>query len=203
MKPLFLIGVAVCLLVSGCDDSKNPLSDPKTSQADERLVGVWRGPNGDDDEYYFVGHAGEKFPDNVLRLVVINRGDRKVKTPEEYLVFPAAIGDKTYLNVIHDGNNNLVKRLDEKGWKAVDVDCYTFLKYKIDGDKLVMWIIDEGAKDRAIKDGKVKGVVEPFEISKFTDTTDNLARFVAKAGDSLWNTQEPCRLERVNVGKKP
>jgi hypothetical protein len=48
MKPFYLIGVAVCLCASGCD-SKNPLSDPQTSKADERLVGEWlnRGADGD------------------------------------------------------------------------------------------------------------------------------------------------------------
>ena len=63
MKPLFVLGVAMCLLASGCvPESKNPLSDPQTSKTDERLVGVWRaqGDNGS-ETYNHVGHAGEKF----------------------------------------------------------------------------------------------------------------------------------------------
>ena len=39
MRKFAFLGVAVYLLISGCDDSKNPLSDPKTSKADEQLVG--------------------------------------------------------------------------------------------------------------------------------------------------------------------
>ena len=203
MKPLFLLSVVVCLCASGCDDSKNPLSDPKTSKADERLLGVWRGPNGDGEVYYHVGHAGENFPNNVMRIMEITHTNGEVEVPEEYLAFPTVIGDKTYLNLVHDGNEKLVKRFDKKGWKAADVDCYTFFKYKFDGDKLVMWIIDEQAKQNGIKAGKVKGVAEPNKIAKFTDTTENVARFVAEAGDSLWDTQEPSRLERVSVGKRP
>ncbi|MGO9111497.1 MAG: hypothetical protein ACLP9L_19895 [Thermoguttaceae bacterium] len=42
-----------------------------------------------------------------------------------------------------------------------------------------------------------------MEITQFTDTTVNLARFVAEAGDGLWNTEEPFSLKRVNVGKNP
>ena len=42
MKPFAFFGLVVCFLALGCDDSKNPLSDPKTSKADERLIGVWR-----------------------------------------------------------------------------------------------------------------------------------------------------------------
>lgn len=57
MKPLFLLGVAVCLGTAGCD-SDNPLSDPQTSKADERLAGIWREPHGDVDFYYHIGHAG-------------------------------------------------------------------------------------------------------------------------------------------------
>ena len=106
-------------------------------------------------------------------------------------------------DVVLDGDKKLVKRLDENGWNAANVDCYTFFKYAFDGDKLVLWAIEESAKGRAIQSGKVKGAAKPCEISKFTDTTANLARFVAEAGDSLWNTEEPCALERVNVGKKP
>ncbi len=60
MKPLFLLGVAVCLGTAGCD-SDNPLSDPQTSKADERLAGIWREPHGDVDFYYHIGHAGAGF----------------------------------------------------------------------------------------------------------------------------------------------
>jgi hypothetical protein len=202
MKPLFLIGVAACFLASGCDDSKNPLSDPKTSKADERLVGVWRQPGGDGDDSY-VGHAGERFPNNVMRIVVVNNSNGELGTPDEYLAFTTVIGDKTYLNLVRDGDNKVVTRLDREGWKAAAVDCYTFLRYKFDGDKLVMWIMDEQAMQKAIQSGKIKGVTKPFESPLFTDSTANLARFVAEAGDSLWNTKEPFRFERVNASKKP
>jgi hypothetical protein len=202
MKPLFLICVAVCLFATGCDDSKNPLSDPNTSKADERLVGVWRNRSDDGEAYYHIGHAGEKFPANMLRIIEIKHSKGTVEPPEEYLVFPSAIGDKTYLNAVLDGDKKLVKRLDEKGWKAVEVDNYTFLKYQCDGDKLVVYLIDESAKQEAIKGGKIKGTVDN-NSAKFTDTTKNVARFASEAGDGLWNTQDPCRFERVEVGKTP
>ena len=102
-----------------------------------------------------------------------------------------------------DGDNDVVKRLDEKGWKTAEVDCYTLLKYQFDGDNLVVYPIDEFAKRKAIQGGKVKGVEEFMRADQFTDTTENVARFVTEAGDSLWNTKEPGRFERVNVGKKP
>jgi hypothetical protein len=203
MKRLFLIGLAACLCATGCDDSKNPLSNPQTSKADERLIGVWLERADDGDVYYHVGHAGDKFPACVMRIVEVKHSKGKLEAPAEYLAFPTVIGDKTYLNFVLDGDKKLVKSLDEKGWKDVEVDCYTFLKYQIDGDKLLVWSIDEDAKQKAISSGKVRGVKEPDQPAKFTDTTKNVARFVKEAGDGLWDTKNAGRLERVNVGKKP
>src|SRR5208337_1470992 len=122
MKPLFLIGVAACLFASGCD-SKTPLSDPQTSKADERLAGVWR-DRSDGDVYYHVGHAGEKFPACMMRVVGIKHSKGNVEPPFECLIFPTVLGDKTYLNVILGGDEKLLKSLDEKGWKSVAVDNY-------------------------------------------------------------------------------
>ncbi|MGO8750293.1 MAG: hypothetical protein ACLQNE_30480 [Thermoguttaceae bacterium] len=58
---LFLLGVAVCLLASGCNDSKKPLSDRQTSKADERLLGVWRERSDDQATYYHVGQNVARF----------------------------------------------------------------------------------------------------------------------------------------------
>ena len=201
MKPLFLLGVAVCLFASGCDDSKNPLSDPQTSKADERLVGVWRGENDDGETYYHVGHAGEKFPSSVMRIVMIEHRKGRVESAEEYFAFATAIGSGTYLNVVLDGDKKLVAGREEKGWKAVEADSYKFFKYQFDGDKLVMWLMDDASKRKAIEGGKVKGGQEPNRPAKFTDTTENVARFVAEAGDSLWDMKDPLRFERVKTEK--
>lgn len=57
-----LTSVAVAfLLFAGCDDSKNPLSDPQKSKPDTRLTGVWR-LRGDGGEvtYYHIGTMGDK-----------------------------------------------------------------------------------------------------------------------------------------------
>ena len=81
------------------------------------------------------------------------------------------------------------------------MDTYTLYRYKFDGHKLVVYGIDEEAKKKAITSGKIKGTVEN-NSAKFTDTTENVARFVKEEGDSLW-TKEPGRLEPVNLGTKP
>lgn len=195
-----LHGLLVCvalLFLPGCEDTKNPLSDPKQSKPDEGLVGLWR---GDDKVYYHVGHAGKMFPKGWLRVVAVPQNETDVDPPSEYLVFPTRLGDKTYLNMVND--EELVKRLDEDGWTTDAVDCYTLWKYKLDGGKLVMWIMDEEPKEHAIKSGKIKGAIEENKLARFTDTTENVARFVTEAGDGLWNTKEPGRFERVELTKR-
>ena len=198
---LWIVIPAALLSLTGCDDSKNPLSDPQTSKPDERLIGVWR-EQGTDGQgtYYHVGRAGEKFPAGMLRIVEITLTKGKLESPVEYLAYPTVLGDKTYLNVVLLEPEE-IKRLGEKGWNADAVDSYTFLKYQVDGDKLLVWLIDDAAKKRAITEGKIKGVIVPNKPAMFTDTADKVARFVAEAGDGLWDMKNPERLERV-VGRK-
>ena len=198
MNRLFLIGMAVCLFASGCD-SKTPLSDPQTSKAEERLAGVWRDRSGGGEVYYHVGHAGEKFPACMMRVVGIKHSKGNVEPAGEFLIFPTILGEKNYLNVVISRDDKLVKSLDEKGWKAVEVDNYMFAKYKFDGDKLLLYGMDGEAKKKAIRGGQIKGTVEN-NSGCFTDSTENVARFVKEAGDSLW-MNKPEHLERIRVDK--
>jgi hypothetical protein len=196
-----LLSIAACLLVTGCDDSKNPLSDPQTSKADERLVGVWRGRNEDGDLiYYHVGRVSDKLPQGVMWAVCVKHKDGRVEPPGQWLIFPTTLGGKTYLSVT-EGTEQRVKLWEEKGWQPKADDYYFVLKYQIDGGKLSLWQMDRDAKERAIKGGKIKGVVERKKNQfvgriAFTDTTENVARFVAGAGDGLF-PKEWLRLERV------
>ena len=200
MKLQWFIVLAVLLLV-GCEDSKNPLSDPTTSKPDERLLGVWRvGVSQGADVYYHIGHAGKEFPKGVLRVVEVTHSEGNVDTVE-CLAFPTTLDGKTYLNFVDDEKQ--VKLMDEKGWKAGVVKSYTFVKYQLDGDTLEVWLIDEAAKEQAIKSGKVKGVNPWNSVASFTDTTENVGRFITDAGDSMWETKERLgdtgQLERVTT----
>jgi hypothetical protein len=196
---LWVVVPAVLLPLTGCDDSKNPLSDPQTSKPDERLVGVWLERTDEGQTYWHVGHAGKESPSSVMRVVAVKHTKENVESSEEHMLFPTVLKDKTYLNVVNDEES--VQPLNKEGWKPDLVECYTFLKYQLDGDNLVVWLIDEDAKDTAIKGRKVQGKMRQ-RFSRFTDTTENLARFVAEAGDGLWNTKKPLRLERIEAGKK-
>lgn len=61
--------LVVCLLVAGCDDSTNPLSNPDKSSPDEQLIGTWRQKNETNPSYYHVGRLGGEAPEGVMRVV--------------------------------------------------------------------------------------------------------------------------------------
>jgi hypothetical protein len=198
MNARTIVGLALCAILTGCDDSKNPLSDPQTSKPDERLVGVWQLPDKGGATYYHIGHAGKPLPEGVMRVAFVRHEKGKIESPGEFLMFPTVLGEKTYLNVT-DLKGQRGKRSEEQVLKAGN--SYYLFRYQVDGDKLAVWVTNAAAKKRAIDDGKIKGVIEKNKPAKFTDTTENVARFVAETGDGLFS-KEPLRLERVEMAGK-
>ena len=194
-----LAAVAVCLFFTGCVDSKNPLSDPQKSTADARLTGVWRLKDSNGDvTYYHIGGAGEKLPQGMMRVVTVTHRKQSgnIDRDGDLLIFPTTLGANTYLNIID--NPKQIELLEEKGWDA-KIASFVFAKYQVEGDTLKVRLTDEDAKTKAIRDGKIKGEVETGHgptTSHFTDTTENVARFVTSAGDSLFS-EGTNRLERV------
>ncbi len=195
--------VASALFLTGCGYSAHPLSDPLKSKADARLAGVWRMRGDKGVMYCHIGVVGEKLPPSVMRAVAIMHEEGKMKGPVEYLLFPTVLGTKTYLNLT-GGEEQQINLLQQKGWTDETANSYFFLKYQLEGDKLTVWNINDDAKRQAIESGKVKGEIDPKnKSSRFTDTTENLARFVAEAGDGLFSKTPWLRLERVEGAAKP
>ena len=188
---------AFCLLFTSCD-STVPLSDPHTSKADQRLIGVWRirGETGIVIDCRFAP-AGGKLPASVFRVAVSRRKpDGTTEQLDPMLLFPTTIGGKTYLNVTV-GKDEKMKLLEEKGWTPETIPPIFFLRYQVTEDTLTVQGIDGEAKKRAIQAGKVKG--ESFDggfVFMFTDTTENLAKFIAAAGDDLFS-KDVLKLQRV------
>lgn len=202
---LWVVVAAVLLPLTGCD-SDHPLSDPKTSKPDERLVGKWRLLGKDGQVLYWnVGRMSEKSPKGVMRVTFAVQGKGKAEPPEDFLMFPTVLGEKTYLNVISEKGqpDRFCEEKGEEGRKAKTADSYHIFKYQVDGDRLLVWKMDGNAKARAIEGGSIKGIAKRERLGRieFTDTSENVARFVAEAGDSLFS-KESLRLERIDAGKK-
>jgi hypothetical protein len=192
---------ATCLLFTSCFDSKVPLSDPGKSKADERLTGNWqlRNDDGSVNSYRFA-LAGGKLPASVMRVTGSSRKpDGTTEQFDPLLLFPTTIGKKTYLNVT-DGTEPKVKLVEEKGWTAETVNTYLIYRYQVTGDTLTVQWMDGDAKKRAVEAGKIKGKIEKDQDGNdrvhFTDTTENLTKFITAAGDDLF-AKDVLKLERV------
>lgn len=77
---------------------------------------------------------------------------------------------------------------------------YSIFRCQVAGDTLTVQWMDGDAKKRAIEAGKIKGKIEKDQDGNdrahFTDTTENLTKFIAKAGDDLFS-KDVLKLERV------
>ena len=207
MKAHILLSVVVIaaalLAVTGCDNSTSPLSDPQKAKPDRRLAGVWRELDKKSGSmvYYHIGRAGGKLPDGVMRVIMVGpRNDGVLESPGEWLLFPTTLGGSGYVNLRLLEPRDL-RLLEEEGWKPEAAASYIILKYRIDGEKLLLWNMDEAAKRRAIAAGKIKGIAEKkkkyLTRVAFTDTTENVARLVAGEGDALFSKEPVFHLERV------
>ena len=78
-------------------------------------------------------------------------------------------------------------------------DSYFILKYRVERNVLLAWPMNNEEKKKAIETGKIKGKIHDDNggtVARFTDTTQNLAKFVAAADSSLFS-DKPLRFERV------
>ena len=168
-------------------------------------MNVWPEPGGfattigSVNDYRFAP-AGGKLPASVMRVTGSSRKpDGTTEQFEPLLLFPTTIGEKTYLNVC-DGKEPQVKLLEDKGWTAETVNAFLIFRYQVTGDTLTVQWMDGDAKKRAVEAGKIKGKIEKDQDGNvrahFTDTAENLTKFVAEAGDDLFS-KDVLKLERV------
>lgn len=192
-KSLLLVLGLLCLLLASCVDSDNPLSDPKQAAVDPGLLGVWRVKEKDGEvTYYHVGQAGKNFPAGMLRVKAIKHEENSVlphPDNSDLLAFSTTLGNNHYLNVTGLGADQ-IETMGDSPWEPTMADGYFLFKYEIHADKLTIAGMDAQQKKAAIKAGKIKGTTEDNKVL-ITDTTDNLARFIAAADqDKLFPTKE-------------
>ncbi|HOM16457.1 MAG TPA: hypothetical protein PLQ00_03970 [Thermoguttaceae bacterium] len=192
---VWTLGAGIAFL-AGCVDSTKPLVDPQKAKPDKQLLGLWRHVAEDGRiSFYHIGQAGDQWPDGVFRVVGVSHHEGQLDPAAEMLLFVSQVGEKTYLNIA-ELKPGLVEKIKEKGWETVE--GYFIWRYQIDAGRLTIWPMDNDAKRQAIETGKLKGEISTgrFRTAKFTDTAENLVRFLSEAGDSLLS-KDPVRLERV------
>jgi hypothetical protein len=201
MKPqrlLLAIGLAgVCLLLSSCVDSKNPLSDPEKAQADPQLAGVWRRATDDGaTEYFHVGIAKGSILPGIMRAIGNFHGkDGKLGAPLSLLLFATSLGESRYLNVVATDEKKR-EHLEKSDLKPELVDGWLLMRYQVQGDTLEIWPLNPDAKRRAIQAGRIKGTIDK-KADLFTETTEKLASLLASPENADLFEKEPVRYQRV------
>ena len=93
-----------------------------------------------------------------------------------------------------------VKLLEEQGWTPDTVTAYLIFRYRVTGDTLTVQWLDwrnEAASRRGRQDqGQDRKGPRREHPGHFTDTTENVAKFVAATGDDPFS-QDVLKLERV------
>jgi hypothetical protein len=188
----FVCSAAACLLAS-CVESDRPLSDLSKSQHDTRLCGVWANTDERGDiDYLHIGaetteplERGHSSPEpGLMRYCTVTHTHQSqglAKAGEGHF-YSAKIGGEDFANWVIPANEAEHKPL-----------TYCFLKYQVDDKQLILWDQDAEATARAIEDGKLKGIVKrkqragapvvgEFDELRITDSTENIAAFLAGGG---------------------
>jgi hypothetical protein len=190
------LGSALCLLLSSCvTDSVNPLSSPDLSQADQRLVGDWRGGTDSDRNICRFSITTAPWMHVVITPEQTDAGNRPSmidRKPEEYDFFSTVIGKDTFLNVVMVGKND----------KNRTVKTYVFLRYKFLSDHILnMWMMSQDLPAAAIRAGKLKGLVKQNGLTlaqparpdvdvALQDTGANIVKFIQNSNlDELFNNK--------------
>ena len=178
---------------------ETPGADPHQAKPDSRLIGLWRWEDGEVN-YFHVGRAGGKLPVSALRVISVDHTLDGELRQSELLALPATIDNKTFVSIAECEPSQL-KLLVENGWTDDSLSAYWILQYQITGDVLTLQFTNSETWKQAVETGKIKGTIEKNQHGatriRCIDTTENLAKFVAEAGDELFESKAEMRLKRV------
>ena len=196
-RHLLLLTVA-CLALAGClPESKNPLSLPSASRYDPQIEGVFRQIGSDEVAFWHFRYRREnrgKGREHAITpwIDVLSVGHSKDGNLDQsrYDVLATQIGGGGYLSFITLAPDGSKKR----------PASYSFARYDVNwrGDVRI-WLANEGAFVSAVKAGKLRGKVTSGQFGtsvELTDTTANLAAFIAAGDPKALFEGEPMILRR-------
>ena len=142
----------VLLFFSGCLSATHPLAHRERIKKDSPLIGYWHGVISNSSQngqlqIWSVFHFGG----NHLSVVMSNKKAYPkddfdlVRTDEDNSLFDAyisKIGDDTYLSL--------------RAIRGTDIRDYIIVKYEIDGDKLIVFNINDAAIKRAVESNQLR-----------------------------------------------
>jgi hypothetical protein len=206
-KPL---AVVLLVMMTGCVGSDDPLSDPKPSDADKPFYGRWRTDRGDHYEVVEFAPPTETTPPTELpnQQLMAMRHYRETRDGRAYAVedrraFVTTAAGKSFLNVYAEKSKGGVpcppREFDIPGW-------FEFHRYKLDGDTLDVWTMDDEATLRAVRKGLIRGgewpkdSAEPVGV-RVEGGRPMLAFLTGKDGGSVFPDSARVRYTRVKDKK--
>ena len=188
--------LALCLLsATACVESKYALSDPETSPQAPELYGLWKStsPSGD-ISYVHVGAGVElsvdpakSLPESGLMqfLLIAHNGASAAPQPHS-IRLTKPFGFRFFVTEIDGANYATCVPDPELGKPRTLPTGYFFMKYKVDGDRLEVWDMNNDATAAAIEAGKLGGTVQReagrLKRVAITDKPEKIARFLASGG---------------------
>ena len=158
-------------LLCGCPVALHPLSSQTQAAPDEELFGVWYAHDEGEDLTYL--HVGRGKKGMTEAMMVEHNADGMYKV-SRYTAFPTRFEGMTLLNIISPE--------DHKDTKGYDV-----MRYHIDGNHtLSLALMSEDVLKQDIKNGKLKGKVEPgaYGDATITATGTELLAYIKSADES-------------------
>jgi hypothetical protein len=179
--------VLVAVLLPGCVDFTEPLSDPNKAEPDNRLLGKWVeisspfGPVADNYEIDCPAVKGN--PKGLMRAVE----DRDADDPEKAIwFFTTKIGKDTYMTIYNNPGDFHKDGAFEK-WNKGDDRGYIIVRYVMDGDRLTVEFGYEKEMKMLMQAEKIEKI-EGVAFKTFKTPPGWLAKYLEKSGpQTLYN----------------
>lgn len=194
-----LFAVASFLLAGCLPESMNPLSTPATSRIDSRIGGVYaqqKEGKMEDSAFWHFHYRGappgkNQQPRTTTKIEIVGVSHQSAGSLDgaRYHAFATRLGGHDYLSFVEEKNDGAKK------------ENYSFARYEVNwrGD-LRLWLLDNEAIAAAVQSGKLRGKVRTTQYGKdvlLTDTTANLAAFMAASDPSTLFDKKPMVLRRL------
>lgn len=179
-----LSAVLLAVCSTSCVESKHPLSDAAQARVDESVIGIWMKVTDGTTSILMIGrNRGDSLPEGTMRFAQSQIDEDGVVTSHDGRCFVTYLGGNRYLNTFG---------LPEEGG-IENVEQYSFIKYRLNGNRLEIWYASPSGAGKAIRAGRLQGkttydpeleLPDEFLSSELTSATDQLSQYLQNGGDA-------------------
>lgn len=183
-----VITIAMLVMFGCVPYSDNPLTEPDKDLIDGSILGTWFWQDDVESGYIHIGLNKET---KLLRLFMTEFNRDGTMEASEFAGHTSAINGHRYLNLKY------VHPAEEC------VSGYLLVKYDLKNARLGIALMSNGAVEKAINNGRLKGVVEKGKWSttvRITEAPGRLQAFVLQNDSALF--PEMTFLSKLSLPKK-